>query len=193
MRVYASLLSLTVALLLMSQSAHASQIAYEGFGQSFPTYANDGTGFSGPWAQGGFNVSASGYSMNESSLSYPDLAGSTGGSVSGGAFSAINGAVRTLASPLGASNGTVYVSFLLQPNGTLGSGIFNGFFGVTLNGSLSNDLFIGKPGAGATDQYVVETRGGGGQIPSGTSADVGSTALLVLKCQFLSGNDTFTL
>jgi len=177
----------------MSQPARASQIAYEGFGQSFPIYANDGTGFSGPWAQGGFNVFASGYTANEDSLFYPALQDSTGGSISGGAFSAINGAIRNLSQPLGADNTTVYLSFLLRPDGALGNGIFNGFFGVTLNGSLFNDLFIGKPGGGATGQYVLETRGGFGQVPSGTSADEGRTSLLVVKAQFLPGNDIFTL
>ena len=71
--------------------------------------------------------------------------------------------------------------------------MFNGFFGVTLKGSLFNDLFIGKPGGGALGQYVLETRGGSGQVPSGTSTDVGETALLVVKAQFQSGNDLFTL
>jgi hypothetical protein len=87
----------------------------------------------------------------------------------------------------------VYLSFLLRPDGILSNGVFNGFFGVTLNGSLFNDLFIGKPGGGALDQYVLETRGGSGQVPSGTSTGVNHTALLVLKAQFLTGNDTFTL
>jgi hypothetical protein len=188
-----SLLALAVAILAMSQPARASQVAYEGFGQSFPIYANDGAGFSGPWATGGFNAFDSGYTSNVGSLSYPSLAASTGGSVSGGAFSAINGAIRNLEQPLGADNTTVYLSFLLRPDGILSSGIFNGFFGVTLNGSSSRDLFIGKPGGGALEQYVIETRGGSGQVPSGTSTDVRHTALLVVKAQFLSGNDTFTL
>jgi hypothetical protein len=189
---YVSLISLTAALMLMSQPARAGQIAYEGFGQSFPIYANDGTGFGGPWAQGGFNVFASGYTANIASLTYPALASGTAGSISGGAFSAINGAIRQLASPLG-SGTTAYLSFLLRPDGTLGAGVFNGFFGVTLHGSLSNDLFIGKPGSGATDQYVMERRGGGGQVSSGTSANVGHVALLVVKAEFLPGNDSFTL
>jgi hypothetical protein len=182
-----------VALLFVSQSALADEVAYEGFSQSFPIYANGGDGFSGPWTQGGFNAFASGYTANAGSLSYPSLLASTGGSVSGGAFSAINGALRNLAQPLGADNTTVYVSFLLRPDGALSDGIFNGFFGVTLNGSLFNDLFVGKPGGGALDQYVLETRGGSGQVPSGASAVVGHTALLVLKAQFLTGNDVFTL
>lgn len=117
----------------------------------------------------------------------------SGGSVSGGAFAAINGALRSLAGPLGASSTTVYVSFLIQPNGTLGNGVFNGFFGLTLNGSLGNDLFIGKPGDGADKQYVLETRGGVGQVASNTPAEVGKTALLVVKAEFLPGIDIFTL
>ncbi len=107
-----------------------------------------------------------------------------GGSVSGAASSAINGAIRPLAQSLGPDNTTVYFSFLIRPQGTLNSGVLNGFFGLTLNGSLGNDLFIGKPGGGMDTQYVLETRGGGGQIPSGTSAVVDQTALLVVKAQF---------
>jgi len=189
--VCASILALAAALMFASRPARASQIAYEGFGPSFPIYANGGVGFSGPWAQGGFNAFASGYTTNAVSLSYPSLRPGTAGSVSGSAFPAINGAIRNLEQPLGDGT-TVYMSFVLRPDGVLSDGIFNGFFGVTLNG-ISNDLFIGKPGGGALDQYVLETRGGIGQVPSGTSTNVGHAALLVLKAQFVSGNDIFTL
>ncbi len=191
--IYGSLLILAAALLMASEPARASEVAYEGFGQSFPIYANGGDGFSGPWVVGGFNAFAAGYTSNVMSLSYPSLDPGTGGSVSGAAFSAINGALRPLAQSLGADNTTVYLSFLLRPDGILNNGIFSGFFGVTLNGSLSRDLFIGKPGGGAVDQYVLETRGGSGQVASGASANMNHTALMVLKAQFLSGNDTFTL
>jgi len=54
-------------------------------------------------------------------------------------------------------------------------------------------LFIGKPGGGALTQYVLENRGGSGQVPSGASARTGRTTLLVLKAQFMAGNDLFTL
>jgi len=189
---YFCVLAIMAALMLVNQPAQASDTDYDGFSQSFPIYANSGTGFGGAWTQGGFNAFASGYTANEESLSYDGLQ-TIGGSVSGGVFSAINGAVRNLAQTLGADNTTVYLSFLLKPQGTLDNGIFNGFFGVTLNGSLFNDLFIGKPGGGAQDQYVLETRGGSGQVASGTATVVGLTALLVVKAQFLPGNDIFTL
>jgi len=178
------------ALLALGAPARAAQIAHEGFTPSFPIYANGGSGFAGPWTQGGFNAFASGYVPLERSLCDARLR-SEGGSVSGAAFGAINGAVRDLAQPLGA--GTVYMSFLIQPQGTLHEGVFNGFFGLTLNGSLGNDLFIGKPGGGALAQYVLEHRGGFGQVISGGSAATGRTTLLVLKAELRPGNDVFTL
>jgi hypothetical protein len=183
---------------MLAIPARAGQTAYEGFDLTFPTFST-GTGFSGPWAIGGFNVVAGGYTANPQSLSYSageegegHLA-TSGGSISGGAFSAINGALRHLAAPLRADNTTAYISFLIKPTGTLNSGIFNGFFGVTLNGSLGSDLFIGKPGAGVENEWVLETRGGGGQVASGVSTIIGKTVLLVVKAQFLAGKDTFTL
>jgi hypothetical protein len=172
--------------------ALAGQLAEENFSISFPVYASGGTGFSGSWTVGGFNAFAAGYTQRVRSLCHPRL-DTAGGSVSGDAFQAINGAVRTLAQPLGAPNTTAYVSFLIQPRGTLNDGIFNGFFGLTLNGSAGNDLFIGKPGGGTLDQYVLENRGGAGQIPSGLKVKIGKTVLLVLKAQFMAGNDVFTL
>ena len=175
---------------VLGAPAWAEPIAHEGFTPSFPIYANGGTGFAGPWKQGGFNAFASGYVPLQRSLCHARLR-SEGGSVSGAAFGAINGAVRDLAQPLGA--GTVYMSFLIQAQGTLHEGIFNGFFGLTLNGSLGNDLFIGKPGGGAVAQYVLEHRGGFGQVLSNASAATGRTTLLVLKAELLPGNDLFTL
>jgi len=171
-----------------SQAAWASTIAYEGFSPSFPIYANGGTGFNGAWFQGGTNVSASRYAQNVDGLCFSRLT-TSGGSVSGVTAQELNGAVRNLARPLG---DTVYLSFVLRPHEPLNEGLFGGFFGITLNGSL-NRLFIGKPGGGATGQYVLETQGGGGQFPSGVQVSTHRTALLVVKAQFLPGRDIFTL
>ncbi|HUK53991.1 MAG TPA: hypothetical protein VL099_11935 [Candidatus Binatia bacterium] len=180
------------AFVALGQLALASETVYDGFNHSFPVYAAGGAGFSAPWVQGGFNAFSSDYSYERHSLCYPDLQRS-GGSVSGQAESEINGMIRNLEQTLGADGTTVYVSFLLEPRGKLNDGVFDGFFGVTLNGSLGNDLFIGKPGGGATGQYVLETRGGFGQVPSGTATVVGRAVLLVVKAQFRPGNDLFTL
>ena len=173
----------------MSQPAWP-QTVYEGFDLTFPVY-NGGTGLSDAWQQGGWNfVSASRYTASGGSLSRTSLQ-TSGGRISGGAFTEINGAVRTLAQTIGTDNTTAYLSFLLRPQGTLNDGLFNGFFGLTLNAFQT--LFIGKPGGGTLGEYVVETAGGVGQVSSGTSAVVGQTTFLVLKAQFLSGNDIFTL
>ena len=192
LRPYRCLLAslLAAALSVIASTARADLIAHESFTPSFPIYANGGTGFAGPWKQGGFNAFASGYTPQDRSLCHARLR-SDGGSVSAGAFQAINGAIRDLAQPMSA--GTFYVSFLIQPLGALHAGIFNGFFGLTLNGSLGNELFIGKPGAGAVAQYVLENRGGFGQVLSNVSTTTGRTTLLVVKAELLPGNDLFTL
>lgn len=187
---YLSVVPLTLALTIVTQAA-PTQIAYEGFDLTFPQY-NTGYGFNGAWQQGGFNVFAAGYTANEASLSFGGLQ-TSGGRISAAAFSSINGAVRNLVQSLGVDNTTVYLSFLIRPQGTLNGGVFNGFFGVTLNGSFGQELFMGKPGAGAVEEYVIENRGGFGQVASGTSTVVGQTALLVVRADFLPGNDIFTL
>lgn len=176
---------------VMIIGAAGLRAAYDGFVLTFPIY-NTGNGFSGAWTIGGFNAFSAGYTTSEESLVFAGLQ-TSGGRVVGRPFSAINGAVRSLAQPLGADNTTAYVSVLLEPQGTLNAGAFNGFFGLTLNGNLGREIFVGKPGGGAITEYVVEERGGGFQAPSGTPTVVGRTQLLVLRAEFLPGNDVFTL
>jgi len=168
-----------------------AQSVYEGFNLTFPLF-NTGTGLAGSWQPGGFNAFAAGYTAGEQSLAFNGLA-TTPGHVSGAAFNSINGAVRSLLQPLGANGTTAYLSVLLRPRGNLGAGIFDGFFGLTMSGSLGNELFVGKPGAGADDEWVIENRGGFGQVASGVPAVVGQTSLLVVRADFRSGNDVFTL
>jgi hypothetical protein len=50
---------------ILAMPALAGQTAYEGFDLTFPAFST-GTGFSGPWAIGGFNVVAAGYTANPS-------------------------------------------------------------------------------------------------------------------------------
>jgi hypothetical protein len=168
-----------------------AQQSYEGFKLTFPAY-NSGAGLSGAWALGGFNAFAAGYTSAEDSLSFAGLV-TSGGRVEAEAFNAINGARRNLAQPMGADNTTRYMSVLLRPQGTLHGGVFNGFFGITLAGGPANELFVGKPGGLATGEYVLEHRGGSGQVTSGVATVVGETALLVVRMEFLAGNDIFTL
>ena len=168
-----------------SQPTWAALIAYEGFTPSFPVFANGGTGFSGPWTVSG---SFSSYIPGDGSLCYPKLPSSSG-SISAfpmnstGTYAVAN---RILAQPIGADNTTVYISFLIQPTGPFSSQ--EEYFGLSFGG-----LFVGKPGMGANQQYVIETFGGTGQVPSGKPALAHRNALLVVKIQFLPGNDLVTL
>lgn len=176
-----AVLSITaaVSIVVLSQPARAAQIAYEGFRPSFPVYASGGTGFTAlPWA-------GSGYTTRAKSLCFTKLAASEGGSVAGEFASA----TRTLAASLGANGTTRFISFLIQP---LNESDFS-FFGLGLFGSTGGALFIGKPGGGAVDQYVIEDFGGANQINSGTPVVVRRTALLVVKLQFDLGDDVVTL
>jgi hypothetical protein len=189
-----------VGLILASgpTSARADLIAYEGF--NYPTGTNlngqnGGSGFAGAWVPGGFNASIFNHlTIAPGSLAFDDLL-TSGNHASAGATNAIAGLTRHLAQPLGTPGTTAYLSFLLRPEGILGQGAFNGFFGVTLEtqGGSEPQLFIGKPGAGDLNSYVLENRGGAGQVSSGAAAVVGETAVLVVKAEFLAGNDRFTL
>jgi autotransporter-associated beta strand protein len=190
-----SLLANVVAAVVCAPPAHGAPIAYDGF--DYPAGSslagqNGGQGFAGAWYTGGYNVSQSASVLASGSLSYPSLA-TAGNQVTTVAPSSINGVERDFASPI--SSGTIYLSFLLCPEGTLDQGNSTGFFGVYLHGS-SNDLFVGRPGAGATGNYVLEQRGGNGtdqSVSSGVPV-VGQTEFLVVEAQLSSsGNDTFTL
>jgi hypothetical protein len=183
-------LSILAAVGIMTQATWAQSV-YEGFKLTFPLY-NTGSGFTGAWAVGGFNAVVAGYTAGEKSLAFSGLA-TTPGRVISQAFPQINGTTRNLTQVLGANNTTAYLSFMLRPQGTLDDGVFSGFFGVTLNGAAFQDLFVGKPGGGAVHEWVIESRGGGGQLSSGVPVVIGQTAFFVVKADFLAGADHFTL
>jgi hypothetical protein len=73
----------------------------------------------------------------------------------------------------------------------------DGYYGISLFGSTGG-LFIGKPGAqgggvGISQEYVLEDYGGTSQVSAGAAVTPNQTVLLVVKCVFAAGNDTFTL
>jgi hypothetical protein len=193
------LVSLVVAsaACFIPMSAEAALLAYDGFNYS-PAGSDllgnsGGFGFSSAWRTGGFNASINtNYDVQSGSLSFGGLV--TGGNrASTTAVTAIAGLTRDFLTPLGVPGTTRYASFLLRPEGQLQAGAFNGFFGVVLEQPLEPELFVGKPGGGAIDRYVMEDRGGSLQIASSTAPAVGETVFLVLKSQFTQGNDAFTL
>ncbi len=180
----ACLTLLSVLAVFSTPAARASPIAYEGFPFPAPAPFNGGVGFNGPWA-------GSGYTWSDATLSLNGFAASGGSVTSDASIFGGGSAFRPLA-PGAAFFPTIYVSFLVQPHGRIAPDVFS-FFGLYLSGTTADTLVIGKPGAGAADQWVLENFGGLGQVASGVQAVVGETALLVVKAQFQAGNDVFTL
>jgi hypothetical protein len=184
-----------VALVLVSSPAGAALIAYDGFdytpgaplsGQS------GGSGFGGAWAPGGFNASIStNYSIEAGSQTFGNLA-TSGNSVVTGPTTAIAGLTRNLSSTIGAAGTTVYLSFVVEPRGTLNGGAFNGFFGLLFEQVGEPETFMGKPGGGDPGDYVIENRGGGAQLSSQVPVQIDQAALLVVKAEFGAGSDTFS-
>jgi hypothetical protein len=185
-------------LLLASSAARGAIIAYEPF-DYLPDGAdllsqNGGSGFSGPWRAGGFNASIhNNFDVEHDNLSFAPLQ-QLGNAIRTPAVNAISGVTRDLAAPLGQTNSTVYLSFLIEPEGTLHGGAFNGFMGLTLESAGEPEFYVGKPGGGSINSWVMEERGGVNQIGSSTATTIGATALLVVKAEFSTvGNDKFTL
>ncbi|MCA9187535.1 MAG: hypothetical protein R3E01_03175 [Pirellulaceae bacterium] len=180
-----------------SNLAFSALLAYDGF--DYPNVGSDllgnngGFGFSNPWLIGGFNASTNtNYDIAQDNLSFGNLQ-TSGNRVQTGPTTAIAGLTRNLLQPMGTAGETRYVSVLLRPEGTIGSGAFNGFFGINLEQPGEPEVFAGKPGGGALGQYVIERRGGAFQSPTSANVELDTTTLLVLKAEFTSGLDTFSL
>lgn len=169
---------------VLSGPASASLLAYEGFG--YPAGANlngqnGGPGWAGAWATFfGPPTLIDGAGLAFGSLAVTQGAAATPLSSDPVAGNNIANYFRTLASPVGADNTTLYVSLLLRPEANFG---FYG--GLNLGG-----FFIGKSGPVPT--YSLES-GGGNIASSSTVAQQGETVLLVLRAQFLPGDDIFSL
>lgn len=172
-----------------------SPLVYEGFDYSPPgddlLGANGGSAFGGPWSATSLTGN---YDIAAGSLSYPGLAISGNHVTTTSRVSGIGSILRDLNASFGQPLTTQYVSFVVRPEGTLHEGQFNGLFGLRLETGSSGDLFVGKPGGGAIDQFVMENVGGTLQHATGTTIEVGKEYLLVLRADFTSsGNDVLTL
>ena len=106
----------------------------------------------------------------------------TGNRLSASSTSSISGITRDLAVPLGDPGTVNYMSVLLRPEGILNQGLFNGFFGVTLQ-TGGTEAFIGKAGGGSLNEYVLENRGGADQVSTDVLTIVDQPTLLVLKAE----------
>lgn len=178
-----------IDLLRLVRPKGAGRVAYDPFEMAIE--GNDesllnnggGSGFLGGWRQGGFNVTGSVNFRVEPESLQTGLPAGVGGRVRSGLSGSIVGVQRNLVQALRggtAAPEVTYLSFRVRPEGVVGAGAFNGFFGLTLN----EDLFIGKPGGGSLNNWVMEQRGGENQMPTTHTIAVGRTDLLVLKMDF---------
>lgn len=177
-------------------------IAYEPFAYGDvaegPTVVglSGGLGWAGAWTSGGFNADPMNGERFRLSGDAPDpgLLPQTGGAVRVAPLAiGLGGIVRRFAGTVGTEGTVLYLTVVLRPEGTIGEGVFNGFFGCTLNGTTGEDLFVGKPGAAAVGSYVIETRGGPGQVASSRNVLAGQAVRLVVRAEFRAGNDRFVL
>lgn len=181
----------SIALLSVGAIARADLIVYEPFNYAAGTDLSGlggGTGFApGSIWSGGAN-----YDVGAGSLSRPGLASDGNRVTSTAQLSGVTQATRRLGQFL--NTGTFYMSFLARPEGTLGEGAFNGFFGLYLDsffGSPGPDIFVGKPGNAANAPWSLEFVGGGSSRATNYRPVVGQTDLLVTRWNLDA--DTVTL
>jgi hypothetical protein len=183
-------LSIVVGLIVAFKAgqANAALIAFDDFnytavGDDLNGQSGGGSfGFSGPWTGNTtFNIG------NGSLTSPTGQPIGTANSMSGVVVGENRDIGRTLSTPLGAQDTTVYFSFLMRPNGTLHQGFANGWFGFVLRGGAPVVVGMGS----FTDQYGVEVAGTFDL--SSKTAVVGTADFFVLRVDFTEGLDSARL
>ena len=180
--------------LLAASPAHAALIAYEGFDYASGTDILGQSGGTG-WAAGS---SWSGY---DPSVTWPGVVSSSG--LSYGSLAIQGNALTTATTPgpklsssaiywrnlpqFGQEGTTLYVSFLFRPE--TGYGYYGG---VNLTDDIGRGIYVGKSGAVGYNNYGLE--GPLGVIDSSSvPVTAGETVFIVLKAQFLAGNDIYSI
>ena len=154
---------------------------YEGFAYATGDIngQNGGVGFSTAWGSAGaFGVQPNSLSFGNSPTSGNHLSGSPGP------------LSRRLSQSIGVSGTVRYISFFLG---------WNPFFhnptvriGLMLNSSTGSGLFAGVTGSTQGGGWALDNAAGGSQVLSPDAFPLG-LHFLVVKCEFLAGNDRFTL
>ena len=112
---------------------HAGLVAYDGFDYSPGASLlgqSGGVGFASDWQAGGMNADIhTNYDIGAGSLSFGGLATSGNRVVAATLDNGFGGITRDLSIP-DAPGSSQYVSFLLRPEGILGQGLANGYFGL---------------------------------------------------------------
>jgi hypothetical protein len=189
------LVGILAGLLQVPHPAHAALIAYEGFDYTSGTDIRGKSGGSG-WTTGS---SWAGY---DPSVTWPGLVTSSG--LSYGTLAVQGNALTTATTPgtnpplssaifwrnlpqFGQDGTTLYVSFLFRPESGYGY-----YGGINLTDDLDNGIYVGKSGKSGYENYGLE-----GPLDNIASSSVpvtaGQTAFIVLKAEFLAGNDSYSI
>jgi parallel beta-helix repeat protein len=165
--------------------------AYDGFGYGAGDLNGDngGTGWSTAWT--GVDAPTPDANVLAGSLSDPTGTLARSGSHIETNSGLVNGvAYRDLGFTLGADGTEAWMSFLIRSDQPIVPGDYGG---VVIGGTGAfgvNGLFVGA----APTVHYLDLNGGGGYTPTASSTVVeDTTALLVVRMEFLAGNDRFTL
>ncbi len=175
----------------LANVAQSGGIAYDPFNYSpagSPVAGDGGNGsfgFSSTWyGDGSFTVAAS-------NLPSPvPLPASISNSVTAAAFGANRNLSRDLTQPLGADNTTAFFSFVMEPQGTVGDGAFEGWFGFALLAGARN-IVVGKDSFHGT--FSLTDNLGDPSVETNIPVVSGQSHLFVLETDFHPGNDTYKL
>jgi len=177
--------ALTLALTVVGLPSARAVVTYDGFNDyaiGSSIWGQDGgSGWGRSWQDGGLEVL-----VTAPGLTYAGLPTAPGAATSLPPSSSVAWYTRLLAAPVGIDNSTLYLSFLLRPQA---GQPLSDYGGLNLG-----DLFVGKSGinAGTDPRYGLE--GPTDDISSSSvAASPGETVFLVLKANFLPGNDHFDL
>jgi len=189
------LLAALALFLILHSSARAALIASDFFEYDPGSALNGqsgGEGFGGAWTKPTSDPTqfTDNYKVAAGPLYYPGLL-TPGNHISTRWVPGIAGLERALAAPVAANqDATRYISFLLRPDGVLGQGPYDGYFGVYLE---QQSVFMGRPGSSPSAPYVLEKVGGAEQCLTGVMPVVGETILMVLKMSMTRSNTTYSL
>ena len=179
-----SVAMLCVVAIPFAPLAHADLLAYDDFNYSpvgSDLNGNGGGGsfgFSNNWTgQTSYNIGAG--NLLSPLAPTPQL----GNSVTAVAFGENRGIDRLLSTPLGVENTSAYISVLIQPQGILHQGAYNGWFALVLRGST--DVVLGMSSFG--DEIGLEV--GFERSATNVKAAIGQTFFGVIRIDFTEGVD----
>ena len=177
--------------LVVQQHASATIIAVDPF-----NYSPVGSPVAGNGANGSFGFSDNWHGDNSFMIAAGNLPSPipvlmpVSNSVTVAAFGGNRDINREFSQPLGVDNTTAYFSFVMQPQGIVGDGAFQGWFGFDLRGGL-RQITVGKDSFHGT--FSLQDNLGDQPVQTNVPIVSGASHFFVLGVSFLPGNDVYKL